>query len=154
MSPTEIKKIEFTDPEEKILFEGKYYYLCPAEQLEKLLSDNLGLKSTNAELSGEIATLKEVVLSIIGLFGLLDEKTGTIKASIQSGEESYFKHILKALNKIIMMVTMAQISKSSEKELADTFAFIKKVIPLINKYGNQPGAQPGEPTKQLPGTGK
>ena len=120
MSPTEIKKIEFTEPEEKILFEGKYYYLCPAEQLEKLLSDNLGLKSTNAELSGEIATLKEVVLSIIGLFGLLDEKTGTIKASIQSGEESYFKHILKALNKIIMMVTMAQISKSSEKELADT----------------------------------
>ncbi len=119
---------------------GKKYYLVPCEEVEKLLSDNITYKK-------EIDELRYCATSIIAMFGLLDEETGTIRQSIVDGTESYIKYVLKALNRMIADLAIASFSKTKEAEVAQRFAFIKTLIPIIQKYAasNGPKHQPAKP---------
>lgn len=111
----------------KIDINGEIKTLVNVDQLEKLLFQ---LKDQKKDL----LELKNCVVSVLRLMGLLDEKTGTIKESVRSGNESYFKHIIKALKDVVMLMTMARFNKASETELMEKFAFIKTVLPLVDKY--------------------
>ena len=120
--------IQIESPQEEVLIDGKTYLLCPKEQLTKLLDDNIELKKHNAEMRSDLSSFKKAIAGILNVLGLLDSNTGTIKESIQKGEESYLKHIGKALTSV-----MSDIMLKREKKLAERFSFIQNVIPLINK---------------------
>jgi len=124
--------IPIEEVKKKLIINEREFYLVPAAQLSDLLNQISSHKA-------EIEELKTCVISILRVLGLLDEQTQTIKAEIKSGEESYFPHILKALMKVVKLLAQAQvpvIGKSAEKELVETFAFIKTILPLIEKHGN------------------
>jgi hypothetical protein len=123
-------KFELKEITDTLTIDGLEYQIFRKDQLTGLI-DKL------KEYQGDITELKSAVTNILKLFGLLDETTGTIKTEIQNGEESYFKHILKALNKTVGLLMMAQVSKKSQAELEIQFAFIKTLIPIINKHAGK-----------------
>lgn len=123
-------RIEFSDPKEVIIFEGKEYLLCQKKDLDILINKL-------DEYKADISKLKITVDSVLKILGLIDENTGAIKATIQSGEEGYFKYILKGLNKMMFLLVQAQMSKSAQKELENHFSFIKTLLPTINKYAGK-----------------
>lgn len=122
--------IQIADLKDTITIEGKQYLLMPKDQLIKLLNDA-------SEKKQDVEVLKKTILSILDLFGILDEKTGTIRESIRTGSESYIKYILKSLKNIIVLMGMAQMSKKAEAELMEKFSFITPLIPVIDKYAKK-----------------
>ena len=129
--------IEIIDINQTITIQGNEFVLVPKKAAETVFEQNKVYKL-------EVEKLKNMTMSILKLLNLNNEKTGTIKQSIQSGEEGYFKHILKGLNKVVGLLVQAQFSKSAQKELEETFAFIKNIIPIANKYANTSKSKPVE----------
>ena len=124
MITIEIQKIEDT-----FTHEGKIYVCVPEQKLRNLIEQNKEFKQDFGE-------LKQCVLSLLKLMGLLDEKTFTIKEKIKTGEESYIKHVLKSLKEVIILLTESKLGfKSAEEELVSKFSFVKQIIPLIEKHG-------------------
>lgn len=122
--------------EESVFIDGQEYVLLKKGKGEEMLDRIESLSKALAEKESDLAEMKKVIISVLDLLGILNDEKTTIRAEIQSGDESYFKYILKALNSTIMLMTKAQFSKGAEKELAEKFAFIKNLIPVINKYAN------------------
>lgn len=109
-------------PNEEITVNKKSY--------EKLLIELKEYKHDTEE-------LKKCILSVLGLLGILDEETQSIKAKIKTGEEGYTKHILGALGDVMTLLTQSNmpiIGKKYEAKLAEKFSFIKTVLPLIDKH--------------------
>jgi hypothetical protein len=121
--------IEVETVKDLVVIDGVEYYLTPKTQLETLLTENKEFKT-------DFINLKGCILKLLDIFGILDSKTNTIKEKIKTGEESYFKHILKALKTITILLVEAKsgFSKRAEAELDTKFDFIKVVIPLIDKH--------------------
>lgn len=111
-----------------IEIDGEIYVLVKKDDIKSL-------EYKVKDQAADINELKNCVTSVIKLMGLFDDKTGTIKASVTNGTENYFKYIIKAIKDILALVMQSQIGfGNSEKELAEKFAFIKTVLPLVKKY--------------------
>jgi hypothetical protein len=124
-------KLELNQITDKIEIEGKQYLLVEKNQLTNLLNQN-------AEYKKDVVELKECIISVLRLMGLLDETTKTLKAEIKSGEESYFSPILKSLSDVVKLLTLSQlpiVGKKHEEQLVQKFSFIKQILPLIEKHG-------------------
>jgi len=124
-------KLEITDLQQTIVIDGKEYILAPKAELHKMAVDHKDLKA-------DMEVLKKTILSILKIFGILDEKTNTIRESVRNGDEGYVKYILKALKNVVFLMGTAQFSKKAEAELAETFSFIGPLIPVIDKHANKP----------------
>jgi len=120
----------FSTLQSEQIIDGKVYLLVPKNQLQALVDQ---LKEQKAD----IQELKNVVIAVLKLMGLYDEATGTIKESVRSGEEGYFKYIIKALKDVLWLMLQAKASKEAEKELAEKFAFIKTLLTIIPKYAGE-----------------
>lgn len=125
-----IHKIEITDLQQTITIQGKDYILAPKAELHKMATDHTELKQ-------DMEVLKKTILSILKIFGLLDEQTGTIRESVRNGDEGYIKYILKALKNVVFLMGTAQFSKKAEAELLETFSFIGPLIPVIDKHASK-----------------
>lgn len=123
-------KIEIDTLQDTFIINEVEYQVFQKNQL-------LGLLDKLKDYQADITELKSAVTNILKLLGLLDEQTGTIKAAIQNGDESYLKHILKALTKVMSLLALAQVSPRSQRELEETFSFIKTIFPIIKKHGTQ-----------------
>ena len=104
------------------------------EQLNSLLNQ---LDDANSERK----VLKSSVMQIMDFIGLIDRKTSKLKEEIASGEESFIPSMLKALGDVMGLLTKSSMPKilggeKAKQELADKFAFIQELLPIINKYGN------------------
>lgn len=100
------------------------------KRLDELLKEN----------EADVAELKNVVVSILQLLGIWDEKTNAVKASIKSGDESYLPSILKGLGDVIALAGQAQIpiiGKKAEARLVEKFHFLKNLIPIIEKHSHE-----------------
>lgn len=118
---------------EKLNINGKEYYLIEAEQLKNLLYEVKEGKK-------DIGEMKNCIMALLAVLGLLDESGTQIKESIKSGEEGYFKHILKALGETMALLGQAQIpviGKKAEAKLLEKFHFVKTIIPIIEKHGRK-----------------
>jgi hypothetical protein len=98
------------------------------------------LLARNEEAEHEIKILKGSAISIMDLMGLIDKDTQTVKPEIASGEESFIPGMLKSLTEVVSLLTMAQMPKKlggakAEEKLAVKFAFVKELVPVINKHG-------------------
>lgn len=111
------------------IIEDVEYSLVPTEKLETLLKQNQEFKE-------DFKNLKGCILKLLDIFGILDPETQSIKEKIKTGEESYFKHILRALKNVTVLLIEAKsgMSKRAEQELDTKFDFVKTVIPLIEKH--------------------
>ena len=127
-------QINIENLEETIILSGDEYVLLKKGKGEEMLDRIEQLTAKLNEKDSDLEEMKKVIISVLDLLGLLDETKTTIRAEIQSGEESYFKYILKALNSTIMLITKAQFSKGAQAELEQKFSFIKNLLPVINKY--------------------
>lgn len=123
------KTIEIENLTDEIIIDGLKYYLVKVEQVEKLLDDNQVMKSKVKEYEADLTELKNAITGILSVLGILDPETNAIKSAIQSGEESYMKHMAKAMTNIVLWMTTGQTKKLEEK-----FHFIKSVLPIVNKY--------------------
>lgn len=123
-------KIELDSLQEPFEIEGQKLIIAPEEKAAAMLAENSAYRE-------DIKELKEVIYNILDLLGILDKTTGTIKESIKTGEEGYFKHIAKALTGTALLLGKAQISKAAAAELEQSFAFIKNFIPIAEKYANR-----------------
>lgn len=124
--------ITITDLKQEFTHDGKTYTIVEKAQLERLLA----LLQEN---KADIHELKNVVVSILRLLGIWDDKTNSIKESIKTGEEGYFGNILKGLGDVISLLTRAQvpiIGKKAEAELMQKFAFLKTLVPIIEKHAH------------------
>lgn len=128
-----MRKIEFENITDEISINGNKYYLVKVDQVEKLLDDNQVMKVKIKEYEHDLTELKNAITGILSVLGILDPETNAIKSSIQSGEESYMKHMAKAMTNIVLLMTTGQTKKLEEK-----FHFIKSVLPVVNKYANGP----------------
>lgn len=100
------------------------------KRLDDLLKEN----------AADVAELRNVVISILKLLGIWDDKTNAVKAAIKSGEESYLPNILKGLGEVTMLAGQAQIpviGKKAEQKLVEKFHFLKNLIPIIEKHSAQ-----------------
>jgi hypothetical protein len=121
-------RVRDRDLEEIIVIADKEYLLVPKENLETLLNRLQDYK-------GDINELRNCVISVLRVLGLLDEQTQSIKEKIKTGEEGYFKHLLSALKDVMFLLTQAKFGfKDAERELLEKFDFVKKIIPLIEKH--------------------
>lgn len=124
--------VTLTSLRQEIPLNGKTYVVIDKSQLQSLLNQ---IKENKAD----ILEFKSCVLSILSLMGLLDEKTETLKESIKTGEEGYFGPILKSLSEVISLLGQAQIpiiGKKAEAKLVQKFAFIKNILPIVEKHAN------------------
>lgn len=91
------------------------------------------------ENKADVDELRNVVVSILKLLGIWDEKTNSVKNSIKTGQESYLPSILKGLGDVTMLAGQAQIpviGKKAEAKLLEKFHFLKNLIPIIEKHAN------------------
>lgn len=108
-----------------------------SENLEMLQKQLIAAEAENKQLKKEIAEVINLVRRIIGVLGLLDEKTNAIKPELLSGEESPLGLLMEALSGIVALITkskMPVIGKKYEKELEEKFAFVKDIVPIVEKY--------------------
>lgn len=121
-------QIQIETIQDLITIDNKAYLLTPKNQLQDILNQNANYKT-------DIEELRQCTLSILRLMGLLDEEKQTLKEEIKSGSQNYFKPILKSLIKVVGLLTEAKMGfKNAEEELLEKFAFIKKILPLIEKH--------------------
>jgi hypothetical protein len=110
-------------------------------RLIKLLQDKvLRLEKENTELKAEAQEIIKVVMQIVGVLGLLDESGTKVKAELLNGEEGVFSLLLSSLSDIIGLITkskMPMIGARYEKQLEQKFAFVKEILPLIQKYSTE-----------------
>ena len=94
-----------------------------------------------AESEKEKTLLKNAVVNIMSLMGLIDKNTGKMKEEIASGEESFIPGMLKSLSDVVALLTKSSLPKfmgggdKAKEELATKFSFIQELLPIINKYG-------------------
>jgi hypothetical protein len=119
--------VTITDINQVIKINDENFVLVPKSAMERITIER-------KEYKAEIKELKNMVMSILSLLNLLDPDTGKIRQTVQNGDEGYLKYILKGLNKIVSLLVQAQFSKAAQKSLEETFAFIKNIIPIANKY--------------------
>lgn len=126
--------IQITDTNQDIEINGKTYVLVEKTQAVALLTEceNLRAKCQTQDL--DVAQLKKVILEVIKVLGLVDE-TGKADEAILSGEKNFVKPILKSLTRVMKLLAMSGVSPGSKKELEDTFAFIKDLLPILKKHG-------------------
>jgi len=103
------------------------------EKLNKLLS--LIEEKTQDE-----KDLKECVLKVMGVLGVLDEKTQKIKAEIASGEDNFMPHMLKSIARISGLFMKSQSPSwmggdTAKAQIKEEFSFVEKIIPIIQKHG-------------------
>lgn len=121
---------------QKYLDENQYYLLVPAHQLKSLLAQL-------EEAKQERKILYDIALSIMVLLGYADAKTRKPIPEIISGEESWMPGMLKSLADVMGLLTKTKFAitdnqkKKYEAELAEKFAFVKNLMPLMQKYGNE-----------------
>lgn len=97
----------------------------------------LSLEMENKELKGEISEIIKLIRQIIGVLGLMDETGESIKPELISGEESVFSLLLGSLSDIMGLITktkMPIIGKKYEAKLEAQFAFVKDIVPIVQKY--------------------
>lgn len=126
--------IEVTDIKEKVIIEGKEYYLIDTVSAEKLLSQNQVLKGENEQLKKDLNEIIYMVTELLILIGIFDKQTRNLKAELASNESSYIKVLAKALVSISGRITFAQISKKEMESLSEDFKFLEKVVPLIQRH--------------------
>lgn len=138
-------KIIIEIPEEKlkgeINIDGIDYLLCPKTQLDSLLN-------ILADYKKDIAELHTCIVAVLDLMGLYDHQTHDIKEGIKTGKDSYFKYILRALGDVVSLLTQAKLGfKGAEQEILEKFAFIKNILPLIEKHGRK--QRTNEPARNI-----
>ncbi len=121
-------------PEIAKILNEKNLVLVDADKLKKLIE-------LLQEKTADEKELKECVLKIMGILGVIDEKTGKIKPEIASGEESFIPGLFKSIGSIMSLFMKAQApafmgGKEAEEEIKTKFSFISKIIPIITKHGN------------------
>lgn len=100
------------------------------------------LLEQNEEYKKEHAILKNSAVSIMGMFGIMDQNTQKMKPEIASGEQSFIPGMLKSLGDLTALLMKANAprwmggGKQAEEELAQKFSFIKDLLPIINKHAN------------------
>jgi hypothetical protein len=95
------------------------------------------LEKINGELQSEISEVIKLVRQIIGVLGLLDANGTSIKPELLSGEDSVFSLLLNSLSDIIGLITKSKlpiIGQRYEKKLEEQFAFVKDIVPIVQKY--------------------
>lgn len=112
------------------------------EQLREWKNEREELQRQLSEKETEMVVLRNAVVSIMGILGVLDENK-KIKPDVLSGKENFMGGLLKSITgigaKMSMMDSYLVPKKKREEAKAyieETFAFIKPVIPIIKKYGN------------------
>lgn len=101
----------------------------PRTQLESLLKQN-------EEYKHEVKELLLVAYGICNVLGLMDGN-GQIKQSYLRNEESPMPAVLKAILSTASLMGQANVpilGKKAEAEIAQKFAFIKHLTPIIEKY--------------------
>lgn len=121
-------KIELNNLQETFEINGVKYGVFRSDQLADLLN-------TLSENKADFEELKKAVIAILNLLGLLDPETQTIKQSLKDGSENYLKPIMKSMARILGL--MGSPFSSSKKQLAEEFAFIKTLLPFIDKHGRK-----------------
>lgn len=107
------------------------------EIILELKAKMLALIQENNEQKAEIAEIIKLIRQIIGVLGLLDETGEAIKPELVSGEESVFTLLLGSLSDIMGLITktkMPIIGKKYEAKLEEKFAFVKDIVPIVQKY--------------------
>lgn len=104
----------------------------PRKQLDELLKQN-------EEYKQEVKELLLVAYGICNVLGLTDEN-GKIKQSYLNNEESPMPSVLKAILSTASLMGQANVpilGRKAEAEIAQKFAFIKHLTPIIEKYQNK-----------------
>jgi hypothetical protein len=102
------------------------------EEFERLTAENATYKK-------EVSDLRDVVIGVCNVLGLSDEN-GKVKQEVLSGEENVMPLVLKSASGIVSSMMLAKapgMGARKEKELAEKFHFIKKLVPIIDKYQNE-----------------
>lgn len=105
--------------------------------VEQLRAKILALEAENNELKSEISEIIKLIRQIIGVLGLMDKTGEAIKPELISGEESVFSLLLDSLSDIMGLITktkMPIIGKKYEAKLEAKFAFVKDIVPIVQKY--------------------
>lgn len=105
-------------------------YIITAEEKQRV-------EALIKEFKGDVDELKKVIISILTILGIWDEKTNAIKATLKSGEDGYIPTILKGVGDIMALAAQSQvplIGKKAEKKLHEKFSFLENFIPLMEKH--------------------
>lgn len=135
-----MENITFNNLTDKQIINGKEHAIFEVEKIETLLNKNQVLKEQAAEYNADILALRDCVNDILRLMGLFDEETQSIKEDIKTGEESFIGPVLKSLGDVTVLLTQSKMpvfGKKYEEKLVQKFSFIKRVLPLVEKYGNR-----------------
>lgn len=103
-------------------------------------NENTRLKVQLLEKEQDIAALINITRGILGILGLIDERTGKVKEEYLSGEENVLEPILASIPEIMGLLTQVKlpiIGKRAEEKLEKKFAFVKQIVPIIEKYKDQ-----------------
>ncbi len=129
--------IEISNLAQKIEIDGHTYLLVKKPELDETIRLIKQYKSENATQKQEIDALKDTVIDVIKLLGLYDPVTKTIKAEVREGK-GVFGPIIKSIKDISFLLVQAKMGfPNAEAEILEKFAFIKNVLPLVDKYAGQ-----------------
>lgn len=94
------------------------------------------LMAENKAMREDLENLYDVVISMVDVLGLLTPDKKNILPEIVSKEKSVIPIIMKSVMDIITLMGQSQVpvlGKRAEKQLEEKFAFLQKVLPLIDK---------------------
>lgn len=129
--------IEISNINQKIEIDGHTYLLVKKPELEETIRLIKHYKAENQTQKLEIDALKDVVVDVIKLLGLYDEKTKSIKAEVREGK-GFIMPIIKSLKDVGFLLAQSKMGfPGAEKELLEKFAFIKNILPLVDKYAGK-----------------
>jgi hypothetical protein len=90
----------------------------------------------------DIVEIYDVVCQFMDVLGLMTKDKKQILPEIASGEQKPIPVIMKSAMNLITLMGQAQVpvlGKSAEKELAEKFHFIPRIVPMIKKYAESHG---------------
>jgi hypothetical protein len=110
----------------------------PKQQLIDLLEKQQTDAAELEEYKKDIAVLHSSSMDIMAILGLIDERTGKLKAGVVNGTENPMPGIFSAGSSLIALVGRSGLGDSSAKrKLEEKFKCLKELLPLLEKHGNK-----------------
>jgi len=128
-----------------------------AEQIEKLFAPGTEFEQDNQKLivipASEIETLVNTIeevnkerdlikwgmFELLSLLGITNEEKTKIRPEIISGDEGIFKGLMKKGGELFFLFSQTSLpgslGRKAEAQVKEKFAFVEKVLPVLNKYG-------------------